>query len=658
MSLPPLPTGFVNLMVDTFIRPKVEQFNKGREVKKALEQHYFNSKFEEYLNRIYKKCSYVHIITFQNQQKLLKDIYVPLTLGRANQLENENDSKKEEILVVDSYKHDFISKYKKILITDTAGMGKSTLIKFLLLSCIEENKATPILIELRKLSGEKTILNFLYEEINSLDQKIDQNFILELIKQGDFLFLFDGYDEIRESEKEKVTAQIKDFINKAGNNYFVITSRPELSISSFLDFQKFIIKPLSKEEAVLLLSKYDNNGDISKQIINEINKQEIEQNISEFLKNPLLVSLLYRVYEYKHKIPLRENTFYRQVYDSLFECHDLTKDGPFKREKLSGLDIEDFHQVLRILAFLTTKTEEVELSKDKILKIILYISEKYCSNLEFKPSNFLKDLTLAVPLFIEEGNYYRWSHKSLRDYFAAQYIYQDSKDKQKDILTAMYKSANVSRYYHLLSLYYDIDYKSFEKVIIYQFLNDFFKFCENSYVPQNYKNISEDSLNLRKSICFGTNQMFFISGRSFGQMRIFAEQAVLETGRSADPIFGDYLVIGGDCFVSIASLYDDRYKTVLDLLKYKKHLLVSNEKIPEDVAENDCNIFIEGLDSNFIMDDPKLLINNPSIFDVVNEFLQFSIQYYVNYHYAINLKKDIEAKIKYESEDTSIIDGL
>ena len=69
--------------------------------------------------------------------------------------------------------------------------------------------------------------------------------------------------------------------------------------------------------------------------------------VGEFLANPLLVSLLFKAFEYKQQVPFKKHVFYRQVYDALYHHHDLTKEPGFERKKHSGLDLEDFHRVLR-----------------------------------------------------------------------------------------------------------------------------------------------------------------------------------------------------------------------------------------------------------------------------------------------------------------------
>ena len=68
----------------------------------------------------------------------------------------------------------------------------------------------------------------------------------------------------------------------------------------------FSINSLSKKEAYELLRKYDKQGSTSKKLIEELKSGKYEM-IFEFMKNPLLVSLLFAAFDYKNTIPLKKH---------------------------------------------------------------------------------------------------------------------------------------------------------------------------------------------------------------------------------------------------------------------------------------------------------------------------------------------------------------
>ena len=465
----------ISSLVKDIITPKIKQFADKchiayNEIMIPKGEH-----FEEYLFRTYKRYSVLNTLVFKNEQRLLKDLYIPLTLSKVDFQKQEKENYK-----IEKYPVDVLHKYNKVLITDTAGMGKSTLSKYMYLDIIDNGYGIPIYIEMRRLKRDRPIIVEIQDQINSLTKKFDSALLLNFIQSGGFVFIFDGFDEISLDDKCDVTANVQDFISKAGNNTFILTSRPEQTLASFGDFQKFTIKPLLKKEAYELLRKYDSQGSTSKQLIDELKTGKYEV-INDFLQNPLLVSLLFAAFDYKQIIPLKKHIFYRQVYDAYFDSHDLSKGDNYIHDKLSKLDIDDFNRVLRIIGYCCLREKKNEFEKDEILKII-EDSKTYCKDLVFSSSDFLNDVLAAVPLFYHDGPYYRWVHKSMQEYFAAQFIYQDAKNNQDAILNALIKSDNIESYINLLDIYYDVDNYGFNKNITLTICEKYIDYYNNQLV--------------------------------------------------------------------------------------------------------------------------------------------------------------------------------
>jgi predicted NACHT family NTPase len=283
----------------------------------------FGDRFSEYLSRQLVKQSYLSTIVFQVRCPL-EEVYVPLTITEESPSGAEKKSHK-----IDRYRKDLLPKLDRILVIDGAGMGKTTLSRFLFIQAIKAMATVPVFVELRHLNSRRTLLDHLLSEFNPIgidESKFDTRQIVRLLKKGVFTFFLDGYDEISNQEREAVTRDIKEFTENHSGNKYLLTSRPEHALASFPSFKLFKIESLKKEEAFELIRKYDRNGERATKLIERLSSNSLRE-VDEFLKNPLLTTLLYRAYEYKNQIPLRKPVFYRQVYDALFEWHDLTKDG-------------------------------------------------------------------------------------------------------------------------------------------------------------------------------------------------------------------------------------------------------------------------------------------------------------------------------------------
>lgn len=448
--------------------------------------------FIAYYKRAYNNYSIINTLAFKERVKKLKDIYIPLTIYP---VDNEKEKK---LAKVEGYPKELLDKYGRILITDTAGMGKSTLMKRMFLDVIDGQFGIPIFIELRRLNESNDILNEVAIQLGGLNDSFDKEILETLFVDGEFIFFFDGYDEISSSNKAFVTKNIQDFVAKAPNNKYILTSRPEEELACFGEFQEFRIRELKKVESYDLLRKYDISGKTSRLLISKLKTGNYSM-INEFLKNPLLVSLLFAVFDFKQTIPLKKHIFYRQVFDAYFDSHDLSKGDSYVHEKKSNLDLDDFDKVMRKIGYECLRKQKIEFEKDELLKIIDSAKSGF-SNLKFASTSLLSDLLKAVPLFCQDGMYYKWVHKSLQEYFVAEFIYKDSKNNQDAILTALYKSKKIDLYINLLDLYFDIDPVGFQKNIVKPLLESYVEYYEKFYFHSDV--ISSEAVNLRLTITY------------------------------------------------------------------------------------------------------------------------------------------------------------
>lgn len=469
---------FVKPLVETFVKNYVAPAlaNVFKNIKGECQKDLIKSSeaFEAYYEHSYERYSIINTLAFKERVKKLKDIYIPLSLRLS---ENSRDKK---AIQINAYPKELLDKYQRVLITDTAGMGKSTLMKRMFLDVIDNKHGIPFFVELRRISSTNDILNEISVQLGGLDNKFDSDLLTRLFREGGNIFFFDGYDEIPSQQKSFVTSNIQEFVSKVPDNKFILTSRPEEELAGLGNFQEFRIKELKKEESYELLRKYDNQGNISKLLINKLKSGNYTM-ISDFLKNPLLVTLLFVAFDYKQTIPLKKHIFYRQVFDAYFDSHDLSKGDGYVHEKKSKLDIDDFDKVMRRIGFECLRRQQIEFTKDELLNIVDTAKANFPS-LSFTSMGLLSDLLKAVPLFCQDGVYYKWVHKSLQEYFAAEFIYKDSKSNQDAILSKLYNSKKIDSYINLLDLYFDIDPNGFQKNIVKPFLEAFVDYYEQNYI--------------------------------------------------------------------------------------------------------------------------------------------------------------------------------
>jgi hypothetical protein len=111
-------------LVETWLKPNLVSLFKRRKTDSDVISESISTRFGEYLERSHFRNSHISTIVF-NSSKELKDLYVPLTL-----IGNDRRKRDEHRVVLSEYPKDLFLAERRVLITDSAGMGKSTLMKF------------------------------------------------------------------------------------------------------------------------------------------------------------------------------------------------------------------------------------------------------------------------------------------------------------------------------------------------------------------------------------------------------------------------------------------------------------------------------------------------------------------------------------------------
>lgn len=590
--------------------------------------------FGQYLERMYEKNSILNTLVFHNQQKLLRDLYIPLTL----ELDGVDSGKARESVKIESYPREFMSKYRRVLITDTAGMGKSTLTKIMFLSAIDQEAGIPFYIELRRLSVNHSVLDELRDQLNSLTKDFDDSLMRAFFQAGGFIFFFDGFDEIGLADRKPVTEDLKRFIEKAPDNYYILTSRYEQALTGFGDFRSMRICPLKRREAYSLLRKYDSDGETSRRLIEKLDSGDYEK-IREFLRNPLLVSLLFIGFEYKPEIPLKIHLFYDQVFEAYFNNHDLSKDGYYTHEKLSGLDMADFANVLRAIGYICLTMHRMEFDRNDFMDILEKAKKLSCVPMTSTDA-LMNDLLHAVPLFCLNGVNYKWVHKSMQEYFAADFINRDCGEKKVAILKKILESEEINNYMNLLEFYADLDIKNFQQLFVLPLLDAFISYVETPVHISDPK--MKKRVLRRRQVLFGRDMYLYLFTKAESRMPISEAFAYLRRlvdarnmhctiSRSGEIVRG--LVYVPDKNERLAELVIRKYPRI------SVPFMSNPVEVPTHIEYGKMYHYTE-----------DLMAENPEAFDELDAVAHFVSHRSLNYERAKDTRESIRQTLR-ENED-------
>jgi len=518
---------------------------------KGRKRYQVNEAMVGFLAKTRAQCSAINTLAFPNILKKLDEIYQPLYLSSLD----ADFGAGNDILGT----HEFILRNQKVLIIDNAGMGKSTLVKKLVVDTISKTDYIPVYLELRTLSD--TPITSQVKKIFGLEENDSD----DILKHFPFVYFLDGVDEIPSGYKASLLKKIKEFSDAFEGSKVIITSRPENSTQELYGFSRYKICPLKKEQSYDLLRLYNPDFKLANKLISEIEGMKDKDNILEFLTTPLYVSLLYCAYRFKPVIPRKKDLFYSQVYEALFETHDLSKETGYVREKKCLLDITDFSLILRRLGFWCLKNDSsLEFTRSKLEAVITEIVSNI-NGINVRPAYFMSDLINTVPLFVKEGSNYRWSHKSLMEYFAAQFICVDLKDKHGEVLYRLYSSKDAIRYKHVLELCADIDYTSFRKNIIKPCLKEY---IHHTRIISDYGYLSDKDKEIWASITFYGN--FSLKLNPYVNANLFDFTDEIYDSEGCDSEIYSNKLIGYQDYIVYLTFPESIKNVVFEILKWKE----------------------------------------------------------------------------------------
>ena len=185
---------------------------------------------------------------FSSQTVELDEIYVPqfIRLG-------SNICSQESFF-------ELLLQNKKMVISATAGSGKSCLLKSMFMSVIrDKSNLLPLFLELRKVNETNdSIFETLRADIAIYNEKFDKDNLDYLLDREEIIVFLDGFDEVNHDLKGRFTKEINNLADKYPNLIILVSSRPEYSLfSDWSLYNVAHIQPLTLSQAMEVIKKID-----------------------------------------------------------------------------------------------------------------------------------------------------------------------------------------------------------------------------------------------------------------------------------------------------------------------------------------------------------------------------------------------------------------
>jgi len=495
----------VTSIVETF---SSQLINRLSAIKDEIE-FFINNGYLDYAQNMKNKFSYTNTFLYIKEKVDFYEVYFPLQISyneRNKEKYNWDGDNIDKLFEISNY----------IGVIGRAGSGKSMITKHLFLQALKSNQIIPIYIELRSVNINEydgSIVDYIKKKVLNNFPIPNDRILNRLFSYGAFLFILDGYDEINSKFKRKLAEDLDSFIDKYPKNRFFMTSRPGVNMEIFPRFICFSTKTLTMDQVISFVNiqlKHDNI--LASRIIEEISKPQ-NGVYTNYLSNPLLLSMFILTYNSHPSIPKKKSTFYWNVFDTLSTKHDsITKQGGFMHERKTSkhLDIDDINKILQWFSYLALLEGYCFFDNSYIHEKFELIKE--ILNIQFNNIDLIDDLNVATGILITEGIYYRFPHRSIQEYFAVLLVCKQNTDNKISFYTnrlPIYetKYGNLS---NLFELFIELDNLFFLKYYVQNILKDFYATVKssnesetiNNYLKQFFSKISVNINALDKKKAF------------------------------------------------------------------------------------------------------------------------------------------------------------
>ena len=453
-------TNVVSNLIEDSIKAaweKTKIFFKDLDAKDSIK---YKTAYENYLKNTRRKNRQIKTIIYRRAPKDLYSFYE--CIGIKYDGHTINTEKITNLFTIGN----------KIIISGTGGMGKSILLKHLFLNTIDETPFIPILIELRSFNIHDTkdisLYDAIYKSLADNGFELSKEYFEYSMKEGAYVILFDGFDEVKKDKVAIITNEIKSISEKYNENKFIISSRPSDEFIGWNDFKEAETLCLSKEQAINLIKKIDFDQTVKDIFCNEL-EDHLYESYKSFASNPLLLNIMLLTFQKHAVIPERLNDFYEEAFVTLFNAHDATKDS-YVRDIRSGLGCEEFKYIFSYICFKSYFNGEFEFNETRLREHIDQAKEKLQRN-QFGTDEYLEDLTHSVCMLIKEGLVYRFAHRSFQEYFAAWYTCKLTDEVQSKLLLNWIKesdSSTVDAYFQML---FNLQNTKVNKIILCPIIN-------------------------------------------------------------------------------------------------------------------------------------------------------------------------------------------
>lgn len=442
-----------------------------------------NEDIRLYLEKIGQKYGTVRTLLNPYQQTPVRNIYVCNDIVQNILVPGRVRNTYAVKFIHNASAQDLAACSNFVIIIGTGGIGKSMMIRHLLLDAIEhysEDGIVPIFLMLKDydVSGS-SLFEYLVAKIHNFSPGINTEQLTSLLDEGRCLLLLDGLDEVGTKQADTFEKKLEEFIDRFPNNQYVVSSRPHRTFSAYSRFTILKIRPFTKNQALALIDKLECSEDDSS--IKEEFRARLDSVLydthHQFAENPLLLTIMYMTYELFRDVPSKMHLFYRDAYDALSKNHDALKG--LKRQSETGLTSDEFAEWFSEFCARTYYDEKYEFTEYEFTEYFNSLTQHAKRpDKQIMAKAFRDDLCDNLCLMYFESGKYHFTHRSFQEYFCALF-FSKQKDRTLEGIGDFFDNPRSRNYGDkTFSMLYDMIPGKIDEYVFIPYLKKLFEECD------------------------------------------------------------------------------------------------------------------------------------------------------------------------------------
>jgi hypothetical protein len=364
--------------------------------------------FGNYISNRHKRYSKVHTLLSPHEPLAIDDIYV------------EPDVTIAEKKYRGDYLIDLIHKHHILIVQGIAGQGKSMLMRHIFCQFCSVNYGfIPIFLELRDVNFESDdLVSPAFRELSDESRLFSRNDFEALLKTGKFIFLLDGFDEIKTKSRKLALRKIDNFSKEFSRCRIVLTSRPSELFEGWHPASILEIQEYELPQILDLISKSPIKGEVKDAFRPKVEQDYIHSH-ERFLSNPLLCNMMILTFLRGGDIPSQKHIFYRKAFETLYRHHDDMK-FLYKRDYHSDLPEDVFVRLWRAFCYFSYVDRKFSFDAASLAEYIRRAA-RYIE-VTINEVDVAADFVESLCVIVRDGENYSFLHRSFQEYSVAVFI--------------------------------------------------------------------------------------------------------------------------------------------------------------------------------------------------------------------------------------------